>query len=299
MLAARHRPGGPQGKEPWIGEGEGLVGQDRFLYGFTRGWTGIVSERGRGAVCRLDPAQVSCLYNWLSGSATGVTMEWIYSKFAVAPGASWATEYQVLPLAGMPRLDGAGGGAAGAIVRDGEPEAGRPATVRATLFSGASGRYALRFQLRRLGDAAAEAAPAETRTLALEKAQAHTEAFAFTLPSEGTFLLRFELADAQWNPLFDMEAPVAAGSAPGGYERGRNFEPQGEEMARFRAATSRGTSRSRCRGRARLPRTRSWTDHVTRHCPGPGPIRRVRCGCWPRRGPPRSARSSSSPSAWT
>ncbi len=283
VLAARHYPADPKGAGAWVGEGEGLIGQDRFLYGFTRGWMGIVSERGHGAVCLFEPEKVSCLYNWLSGSPTGVTMEWVYSKFAVVPGTSWATDFQILPFSDMSRLDGASGGAtdaiAGAILWEGTADPKRAATVQATLFSGVSGTRTLTFLLQRLTDGIAETVYTEMRSVPLEKAQVHTEAFSFTPPEEGNYLLRFEVDDPQGKLLFDMETPIAIGTAPEPYEPTRNFEPQGEEMTRFRSSdVSENLVLTAPRGERGYATHTMVSDYVTPHVrwakPLPqGPIR--------------------------
>ena len=87
-------------RDPDLNPLERILFVHRHPYNPSHNYSVILDAQGPagGAVCLLDPAQVSCLYNWLSGSATGVTLEWIYSKFAVAPGASWLAPSRFLCL---------------------------------------------------------------------------------------------------------------------------------------------------------------------------------------------------------
>jgi len=239
-----------------------LKGGERFMYNFSRGWTGVIAENGAGAVCLMQPEQVSCLYNWFAETINGCTVEWIYNRFELLPGKSWETRYAILPFSGLKSLDGAGGNMAGSIVAD-KLEQGKTTVVRARIAGGEDRTVTVAFLMKRLPDGEfRKIAQKEVKLQADKPVEVPFEAAA---EGDGTTVLRFEIRDGG-QLLFDMERPVVVGEAGGTYTIARNFTSVGQEMTRFKntAATSLEEGVSIADGRAFLDHKLSM-EYVTPH----------------------------------
>ena len=256
----RHYP--VKGGKGFSYEGKYLEGADRFLYNFSRGWNGVVSESGVGAVCMMQPEHVSCLYNWFGKTMHGSTLEWIYNRFDLMPGKSWQTRYTILPLFEFKSLDGAGDNVAGGIAV-GKVEKGKTAPVHVKLISGAQRRVNVSFLVRRLPDN--DLRLIRKTAVKLDTGQPVDVTFEMTAGREGTHVLRFEIHDGD-RLLFDMERPIAIGESSGTYALARNFKSLGQEMTVFKktAVTSLEQTVLSTDGRAYLDHELSMA-YVTPH----------------------------------
>lgn len=204
---------------------------DRFLYDFSRGWTGFVSDNGTGAVCIMDPSHVSCLYNCGRRSRGVITTEWIYNKFLLNPGKLWKTSYTILPFSKFTSIDGAGNDMAGGIEVAGKPEIGKNTPVKITLISGDNKSIKLNYSVKCLPEE--QFSSLKQASVQLKTSETAERTFQFSPQKEGTYVLRFEIIDED-NLLFDMERAINVGIPSGRYHLARNFKRVGEEMAKFR-----------------------------------------------------------------
>lgn len=86
------------------GKGQGVSGQDRFIYGPPRAWSGMVNPEGTGIVAVTENEYLNCLYNFLGA---GGTIEWMYSPISLMPGKEWVVEYSFIPFDGFNVISGA------------------------------------------------------------------------------------------------------------------------------------------------------------------------------------------------
>jgi hypothetical protein len=86
------------------GQGQGVAGQDRFIYNPPRAWSGMVNPDGTGIAAVTENKYLNCLYNFLGA---GGTIEWIYNSISLLPGKEWVVEYSFIPFDGFNVISGA------------------------------------------------------------------------------------------------------------------------------------------------------------------------------------------------
>ncbi len=93
-------------------------------YDPARGWSAYVADSGVGLAAVGDYRLLNCFYMW-AGTGTPIpTFEWRYNRLLLAAGKSLETDVTLIPLQGLPRVDGVVGEVAGSIVKETAPAGG-------------------------------------------------------------------------------------------------------------------------------------------------------------------------------
>lgn len=160
--------------------------QQYWHYEMARGWLAALADDGTGLAFRMDYPRLMCGYQWMKSRT--ITLEWLYRSEEIPNGKTAVFEYQVVPFAGLSRVDGVGDtGVVGAIVFPATPVPGKKSRGEIRLL-GDPGKVALAVTWRHGGDGQWQALG--TGDLDLAGGTTATYAFPFTAESEGLYGLR-------------------------------------------------------------------------------------------------------------
>jgi len=210
----------PAAEGKLTGPDSATEGGSQFLFGseLSGAWTGGVNEKGLGGAVSFEWPDLDAMNvnMWKTvGSSSTVFMR----RRDLAAGQSFRTAYTFLPLQGFGTLDGMAGDLAGGVrvggtanhrqdIAKGELKAGAVVPVTIDLASGTSRDAQVRLVVTRQEDDTT--ALDETKTVKLVSGQTKTIETQLKIPSDGLYVLKAGVTDAQGTRLL-MEKGLEVG----------------------------------------------------------------------------------------
>jgi len=93
-------------------EGEAI---EEWYRDVARGWAAFVADNGVGLAASVDYKYLNCFYMWAGKGGLTPTFEWRYNRLPINAGDAFETDVKLIPLEGLPRVDGVLGEVVGAI----------------------------------------------------------------------------------------------------------------------------------------------------------------------------------------
>ncbi len=212
---------------------------ESWLYNPSRGWAGAVGESGTGLSFEMDYQRLMCFYLW-SGRQT--SLEWAFRTADVPHGGSLSTDQVLVPFAGLPALNGSGGGVVAAVEapdRCTAAEAAQGVKAKALLTTGVPVDGQLTVTLKPLPEG--QPVAVHQGQVALKPGEVTSVELTVRPPGPGTFLLTGSLSRGG-QEVMDFVKPLVAGDSTVPVRLTPKVERTGRATERFedRVALSGG-----------------------------------------------------------
>ena len=220
--------------------------QSHFMYDLPRGWVASIEEGKAGVAVSFDVRKISFAYTFYGGGVR--TLEWAFNGVSLEAGKSHEIEFNILPVFGLPTVDGAADdlvgslstGRPGALGRPTLFERGQKIPIQVSLSGAKQESVRSVTDVRILPDG--EWKRIDKRTLSLKPATAFKYSLERLPDDAGTHVLRCRIFRGQ-KQVFDMERPLIVGKSSATYAFKPNHKPIGKVLSKYRPRKASKASR--------------------------------------------------------